>query len=213
MSKIPGVKRLLCFGDSLTEGWYHTGFAFHPYTIRLNELFAQEAKTCASSSGIELMNKGISGEVVNSEMMNRLPTILENQGIFDFAIILGGTNDLASLQAAKDYDLAKSIKSLHQMAHAKGIKTCAVTIPQTGFDMLPYAVDYVKYREDVNNEIRDFASKNPTLVCLCDLSLKLPRYGLSKNEFAEYWDDELHFTPKGYDRMAELIFEDIKNFI
>ena len=30
--------RILCFGDSLTEGFYHHGLKFHPYTTRLTKL-------------------------------------------------------------------------------------------------------------------------------------------------------------------------------
>ena len=212
MSEVLNAKRILCFGDSLTEGWYDSGFKYHPYTIHLSELVDREAGSDASRR-TELVNRGISGEVVNPEMLNRLPTILRDEKPFDFAIILGGTNDLASLRAAKDYDLSKSIKSLHQLAHKKGLKTCAVTIPQTGFDLLPYAVEYVEYREQVNSDIREFVSENSTMVCLCDLSLKHPMYGLNDKKLVEFWDDELHLTPKGYDKMAEIIFEDIKNFI
>ena len=30
--------RILCFGDSLTEGFYHHGLKFHPYATRLTKL-------------------------------------------------------------------------------------------------------------------------------------------------------------------------------
>jgi len=205
-------KKILCFGDSLTEGWYKTGFSFHPYTIRLSQLFEMQQEG-SRTRRVELLNKGISGEVVNPEMLERLPVVLDNKGPFDFAIILGGTNDLAFLKAAKENNLSKNIISLHQIAHSKGVKTCLITIPQTGFDILPYSVEYVQYREQVNDELREFVSRNSSQVCLCDLSVKLPMYGGNENEFVEYWDDELHFTPKGYSRMAEIIFEDIKDFI
>ena len=204
------TRRILCFGDSLTEGWYNNGFKFHPYTLRLQELF-KDLGNCWKS--VEILNKGISGEVVYPEMVARLPKILKNEGPFDFAIILGGTNDLADLSNAKKADLSKNIEHLHELAHKEGIKTCAVTIPETAFDILPFAAEYVKYREEVNNSIRDFVTNHQEMVHLCDIASKLPMYGVSESERAKYWDDELHFTPQGYDRMAELIFEDIKNFI
>lgn len=212
MSKLTTVKRILCFGDSLTEGYYHGGVKFHPYTLQLANLFKQMTES-GEIEEVQLVNKGRSGELVHPEMAKRLPQILKDDGPYDLVIILGGTNDLASLKEAKQFDLFEKIKSLHKMAHEIGMKTCAVTIPQTAFDVLPISYEYVEYRESVNNQIRDFASNNSAMVCLCDVSLKIPMYGVRNNELASHWDDELHFTPKGYDRMGELIFEVIKNFI
>ena len=199
--------RLLSFGDSLTEGWHKNGFKFHPYTIRLGELFKQIKRE------VEIVNRGISGEVVYPEMITRLPAILEKDEKYDFAIILAGTNDMADLDNAQKFDLFKNVKRLHEIAHEKNIKTCAITIPQCSYDMLPQSGRYVKYREEVNENLREFASVNSKLVCLCDLSRKLPMFGISDSDLMKYWDDDLHFTPQGYDKMAELIFEVIKNFI
>ena len=203
-----GPCRILCFGDSLTEGWHKNGFQFHPYTIRLSELFKANGK-----ENVELVNRGLSGETVHPEMITRLPAILNKESPFNFAIILGGTNDLAFLSNAKKVRLFENIKTLHEMAHEKGIKTCALTIPNTSFDMLPTFAEYVNYREEVNTKIREFVSQKSDMVCLCDLSSKLPMFGVSDEDLSKYWDDNLHFAPKGYDKMAELIFEAIKDFM
>eukprot|EP00112_Aurelia_sp_Birch-Aquarium-sp1_P020721 Seg540.10 transcript_id=Seg540.10/GoldUCD/mRNA.D3Y31 product="hypothetical protein" protein_id=Seg540.10/GoldUCD/D3Y31 len=200
--------RILCFGDSLTEGWHNNGFKFHPYTIRLAELFKANGK-----DNVELINRGLSGETVHPEMVTRLPAILKRESPFNLAIILGGTNDLAFLSTAKKVGLFENIKTLHEMAHEKGVKTCALTIPNASFDMLPTFAEYVNYREDVNKRIREFVSQKSEMVCLVDLSSKLPMFGVSDEDLSKYWDDDLHFTPQGYDRMAELIFEVIKNFM
>ena len=46
------------------------------------------------------------------------------------------------------------------------------------------------------------------------LALALPqfRYELSlpKDEMAQYWVDGLHMTPKGYDKMAQIVFDHLK---
>ena len=209
MSTSQVKKRILCFGDSLTEGGYNGGFKFHPYTTRLKELFQE--MMADSNHSVEIVNKGISGEVVYPEMVKRLPTILRNEGPYDFAIFLGGTNDLINLKCAQEVNLFVHIKSLHQAAHERGIPTCAMTIPQTAFDILPYLNDYVEYRETVNNEIRDFVSNHSEMVCLCDVSKKLPMHGICDGELVKCWDDEYHFTPEGSDRLAELIFEAVKD--
>ena len=209
--KMAGQKdpcRILCFGDSLTEGWHKNGFRFHPYTMRLAELFRVNGK-----DNVELVNRGLSGETVHPEMTTRLPAILSKESPFNFAIILGGTNDLASLSAAKKAGLFENIKTLHEMAHENGVKTCALTIPNASFDVLPSFAEYVNYKEEVNEKIKEFAAKNSDMICLCDLSSKLPMFGVSDEHLSKYWDDDLHFTPQGYDRMAELIFKAIKDFV
>ena len=44
-----------------------------------------------------------------------------------------------------------------------------------------------------------------------DLATKLPRESLSDEDRRTLWADHLHFSPAGYDRMGEIIFEDIRN--
>jgi lysophospholipase L1-like esterase len=36
-------------------------------------------------------------------------------------------------------------------------------------------------------------------------------HSLSEEDRKLYWDDGIHFTPKGYERFGELIFEVIKD--
>eukprot|EP00794_Sanderia_malayensis_P007993 gene7993-8852_t len=199
--------KILCFGDSLTEGWYMNGRRFHPYSTKLQQIFLQKNKNMK----VEIISKGISGECVYPEMINRLPKVLGNSD-FGLVIILGGTNDLACLSKAKSIDLFQQIKNLHEVAHACGAKTCAMTIPQTSFDMLPLYERTMNYREEINNKIREFAIHNKDTVALCDISIKLPMFGINNSDLQKYWDDDLHFTPLGYDKMAELIYESIDGF-
>jgi len=69
------MKRILAFGDSLTEGYYRNGMGLHPYTIKLEELAKQNGKNC------EIVNEGISGNTVQ-QMLQRLPAILKSSVIF-----------------------------------------------------------------------------------------------------------------------------------
>jgi len=64
------MKRILCFGDSLTEGYYYFGLKLHPYTNKLSQLLKENGKT-----DVQVYNFGVSGESTE-EMERRLPKIL-----------------------------------------------------------------------------------------------------------------------------------------
>lgn len=40
-----------------------------------------------------------------------------------------------------------------------------------------------------------------------DLASAMPYSGLQEDERTEIWDDDVHFTPKGYDLMGRLVAE------
>ena len=183
------------------------GRKFHPYSLKLTKLFEGDKRE------VQIISKGISGECVYQEMTTRLPKILKEDPPFNLIIILGGTNDLSHLSHAKSTDLFMQIKTLHEIGHSYGAQTCAVTIPQTAFDMLPTSGEYVNYREEVNSKIREFVADTSDKVCLCDMSVNLPLYGISNEEMQTNWDDELHLTPQGYNRMAEIIYESLNCFL
>lgn len=46
-----------------------------------------------------------------------------------------------------------------------------------------------------------------------DLCKKLPLFALSEKEKDLYWDDGIHLTAKGYDRMGEIVFEVLKPLV
>ena len=47
---------------------------------------------------------------------------------------------------------------------------------------------------------------------LSKMAVRILAFGdLSDKDKRKYWDDQLHFSPAGYDRMAEIIFEDVKH--
>ena len=49
-------------------------------------------------------------------------------------------------------------------------------------------------------------------VCLVDLDKGIPYHAIKdRNDSQKMWDDVIHLTPAGYDHMATLIFDAIKN--
>ena len=198
------VFRILAFGDSLTEGWCHFGLKFHPYTSRLKELLRS-----SSNRACELINKGRSGETTD-EMVSRLARVLSTEGPFHLAIILGGTNDLGqSWETANP--LFERLKSLHETVLEHGATSVAVTIPETGYEEMEQYAFAKKKRNKINELLGTYAADSNGKVVLCDFAAKFPRHSLKPDELERLWNDGLHLTPAGYDRMAEIIYEVIRH--
>ena len=53
---------ILCFGDSLTAGFWHGGLEFHPYAIKLKE----ELRKAFPDTEIIVDVDGLSGDLVSS---------------------------------------------------------------------------------------------------------------------------------------------------
>lgn len=198
------VVRILAFGDSLTEGWCDFGTKFHPYTRKLQTLIQSLSKS------VDVVNRGVSGERTD-QMSDRLPLVLNRDGPFDLVIILGGTNDLG-LSLNKDGEpLFRRLRSLHELALRYSPLSVAVTIPETGYEAMDRFTAVKKKRLQVNALLKKYVKDCGGKMILSDLSAKLPRESLSHEDRRKFWEDDLHFTPAGYDRMGEIIFEDIKH--
>ena len=197
-------KRILCIGDSITEGYYMGGEAFHPYSKKLTELLNAENNT----NTYNVYNEGVSGECVYQEMTGRMPLILQKYKPLDLVIILGGTNDLNQMNCS-ERNLFEHIKQLHDMAHEAGAKTVAITVPDSNVASMPIRKTREAIWKALNEKIRAYAEKRDDVI-LCDLAAELPYRALNEDERLEYWDDNLHYTPRGYDRMAEIIYDSIQ---
>nr|KAK3747887.1 hypothetical protein QZH41_001351 [Actinostola sp. cb2023] len=101
-----------------------------------------------------------------------------------------------------------------------GATTMLITIPESDYiydDMGRNRTSYVtqqgeKGRNIVNQMLRKFAGETDDVI-LCDLATEHPHTTPSEEDKSKYWDDGLHYTPKGYDKMGEIIFEKLKTFI
>ncbi|RUS16690.1 hypothetical protein BC937DRAFT_90919 [Endogone sp. FLAS-F59071] len=69
-------------------------------------------------------------------------------------------------------------------------------------------------RNAVNEYIAAYSSTSETTQFMFfDLCKKLPLFALSAEERRLYWDDGVHLTAKGYDRVGELVFELLKPLV
>ena len=200
--------RILTLGDSLTEGYYKHGRAYHPYATHLTKLF-QSAKI-----PVKIDNRGLSGERVVPHMANRLRTLLTKDVSYDWITVLGGTNDISRRVSAEKI-FKEGLQPIYEMClnqPGAKINLAVMTVIEISYD-LPTDPDD-KNRQSLNAMIRDYVahSNNQDRICLVDLDKDIPYHSISnKKERKKIWDDGVHLTPAGYDRMATLIFDAIKS--
>ena len=198
---------ILALGDSLTAGYYHGGQAFHPYTKYLNHLFE------FAEIPVKIDNKGWSGERVLPHMLDRLPTILAKDASYDWVIILAGTNDIIDRVPAKKI-FKEGIQPMYEMClNHTGTKIQLALLTVMELSFFEPGTENDKNRQLLNTMIRDYAahSNNRDRLCLVDLGTIIPFHSINNNEERrKIWDDGVHLTPAGYDRMGALVFDAMK---
>ncbi|KAJ7371353.1 hypothetical protein OS493_026454 [Desmophyllum pertusum] len=217
----PYSRSILCFGDSLTSGFYNHGHNFHPYSQRLSQLLNSEGRL-----KYYVKTSGKVREMAHGSMSKRLPEVLGNSSRFDWVIILGGTNDVAHVKNFGDDDsfmnqliniwkprIVRDIEVLHEIAHKYGARTVLLTVPETAYEAWPSYKTLWVMRNRLNQDLRDYALRSQGNVVLCDLAAKLPRHSLSPQAQALLWNDHLHLTPYGYDKMAEIVYQCLKPYL
>ncbi|XP_078352844.1 uncharacterized protein LOC144637657 [Oculina patagonica] len=210
--------RILAFGDSLTKGRIDLNQALgRPYIIHLSKLLRENHP----NASFEVDNKGIYGELVCGQMTERLPKVLKEYGPYDLVIILGGTNDIIEAKKGLEETLFEGIKRLHGDVTGQGAKCIALTMPETDVyfkDFGKKGLSWVKEEGEnirliVNDKLRRSVKECGDNVILCDLAKKFPQQGLSDEDLEKFWSDGLHFTEEGYNKMAEIIYEDMKHLL
>ena len=140
---------IVCFGDSITKGFTQGGTVFHPYKNALIFFLRKEFPVVNITADIE----GLSGDWVASPPGGFLPRmdilckplrqLLYNHSLpplipaddestikYDWAIILGGTNDLAGgLDGEAIYS---SLQKVWKYPLQNGAKVLALTVPECG---------------------------------------------------------------------------------
>ena len=97
--------------------------------------------------------------------------------------------------------------ALHKIVHDKGMYSLLVTIPENG----ELGTKCEQNRKRINAKLKHYALEehsNDTL--FLDLSTDMPLKSLSEGERDLYWDDAIHPSVLGYDKMAELMFQVVK---
>jgi len=196
-------RSILCFGDSLTAGYAKHGRVYYPYSTYLTKILSKQNAT------IKLIeNSGISGDLAI-----RMPERLEGKlqrgkkvgKPFDVLVILCGTNDIGQLVAEED--VAESYAKLHDIAAKHGILyQIWLTVPELSWEMSlsDFATQLRETRRRCNTYISNMPQKNNDCF-VCDLASEIPYETASEAQRKEWWDDGVHFTAAGYEKMAGAI--------
>ncbi|OAA73822.1 Esterase, SGNH hydrolase-type [Cordyceps fumosorosea ARSEF 2679] len=124
--------RILCFGDSLTQGFFSFGMGEHPYSSRLAERLRAA------------LPEGMNVEIRTS--VTARP--------YDWVITLGGTNDIA--MGCHVDDTFKSLRNIWQLALSRRCNILAMTVPETHGDFAMIE----RKRADLNGRILSYEAEN-----------------------------------------------------
>ena len=199
-SLITNTKKFLAMGDSLTKGYYCYGTKFHPYTRKLSTLLDGKIWN--------FQNEGISGQCTDEIYERSVELVNESKTtLYDIVCVLAGTNDIGLYPERPAEETFQQLIKIYELFLSHGSFLITVTIPQSA----ETDSDYIQCRNDINESIRQYSLQNSSRVVCIDLEAQIP-YNTSTGEVnTEYFDDELHLTPLGYDKFGELVFQAISH--
>lgn len=196
------IIKILCFGDSLTKGYYSDGHKYCPYSKILETYLKDYYKYI----DFQIIEEGKDGECVVDEMEKRLEKILKEKK-FDYVILLGGLNDLGDDEMI--HNIGKSFKNIYNLLDNNIYirKFFHITVPFNAFDK--FQSEKIN-KTNLNNYILTKICSNKRFVIDIGNYQKYKFNYLHLDEYFRniYWDDNLHFTPQGYEMLAKCIFKD-----
>lgn len=216
---------ILALGDSLTQGLHNwpTSMKFHPYTLKLSRLL----ENSLNDTHVTVLNRGVSGDTV-TKVKDRLLVYFSNNTGTNMAVILAGTNDYSQIikrsrdtgvlqQADRLKEAARNVShaiiGLHQECHRRHVDTVVVTLPEIKYERYDNTDVSARLRGAVNRRLRRYARKHKKNTIIANLASYLDKLGTDGNEYARIWDDGVHLTPYGYDRMGSYIYRKISKYL
>lgn len=211
---------VLCFGDSLTEGyfgvWAHPDFSpptntggdevanvrFRPYAVRLGYRLAADAADADAGYKAALRyatTRAYSGWTAE-ELLPQLRAALRERP-WRCACILAGSNDVVLEGADRDTVLSR-VRALHAACEEAGVPVVAMTLPDA--DLKHHGLVPPAHAERRRQTLSD-VSAELARVCkarrtpLADVRRALPLC-------AEHYDDCMHPSPSGSEVLAEAVY-------
>ncbi|KAF7868576.1 hypothetical protein EAF04_005107 [Stromatinia cepivora] len=196
--------KILCLGDSLTEGYSQYGTKFSPYSKWMKEVLENKWP----DREIEVITDGISGDLLTPPggFKRRMERHFPSSPPITHTIILGGTNDLAYNRPIQT--LCAVFETLVFTPLSNASKVLIMTVPECHVR--------AKVLDEKREELNDFLVYNlgrKDNVSTFDLRGKMPYHNMEANKRARLWDDGLHFTEAGYKEMGIMVGEKMIGFI
>ncbi|PQE15554.1 hypothetical protein CJF32_00006878 [Rutstroemia sp. NJR-2017a WRK4] len=189
--------KILCIGDSLTEGYSCFGLQFTPYGDTMKEVLQKRWP----DREIEVITDGVSGDLVTEpggRFMERLKSHFPSDPPITHTIILGGTNDIAVSRAVSD--IYSTIQAMTTLAINHSSHVLLLTVPECHAK--------TKRVEDEREELNELLLTRLggwKGVSTYDLKSNVPYHDMDEEQREMFWDDGLHFTEEGYKLIGELV--------
>lgn len=188
----PSELHILCFGASITAGFYAIGLKHHPYSIRLKDRLQESFP----SRQIMIDVEGSSGDrVLDGEYLPRLQSRLASTK-YDFVVFQGGGNDL--VWEREPTAIFEQLKRFWKMCLDSGARLLALTVTETEDQSLKNKERYAKLNEMISNHQDDG-------YFVADVCSRVPYGAMDKGLRKQVFDDGLHFKPLGYDMIGDAI--------
>ena len=224
-------RRIVALGDSLTEGRYLSdkdGIKISPYTVSLKQRIDQYLQDHENPFSVDVENVSRGGLFVGPEGLwsEYEPKEWDRPSIYirqismkspDACIILAGSTNLGMIGYPINFgevkiedpeienkidELVRNLFSLYQTLTEASIIPISLTIPSVSKD--DKRQFYQKLRYVVNEKIIVYSREHN--IPYVDLSTAtMDSDGWMLPEYCS--KDGGHFNPKGYEKMAEVIFE------
>lgn len=181
------IKKLVCFGDSLTEG----------YGLKEVECWVSKLN---NEMDIEIINSGISGDTTLG-MLARFESMVINHKP-SHVIILGGTNDL--MFSSTDEQILSNIVAMTRRARHEGIDSIVGLPPRVFPSHIVEESSFYLSIATLRNRLDVFRDKLKQF-CEEDEMLYID-FGEGLKE-EDYQDDDLHPNASGNKKMLESVRE------
>ncbi|CAK7232394.1 hypothetical protein SCUCBS95973_008245 [Sporothrix curviconia] len=209
--------RILCFGDSLTAGYTASGLSYHPY----HKALGTKLREAFPGLQVEISQDGLDGGMTQHYSW-RLRNAYRERGPpqevpFDWVIILGGTNDLSNHSPPET--IFEHLERTWSFAKLRKSKVLALTVP--GVALPSKATSSENSRDRPLSTLADRRNSLNSLILgykaadyhAFDLASVFSYDTMTAAERTRYYDDIVHFTFDGYNRMGELVAESLINIL
>ncbi|KAF4336303.1 esterase [Fusarium beomiforme] len=186
------VLRILCFGDSLTSGYFCYGMGSHPYALKLEDRLTGTFPEV----DFEIDVNGVPGDVASFNRFKDRMNAAWKKKSYDWTIVLGGTNDIA--YSIPTENIFSALKDIYAIALSRKCKVLALTVPECESK----GERGTSSRNELNQSILE---NQDTGYYAFDLHSKIPYHALSEQDRERYWDDGLHLRDEGYNWMGNHI--------